>query len=71
MLMLIFVGTLDIKPMKERSVTAGVISALDGLTRGLAVDLAPLRVNVIGPGPVSLFKYNSLTTLFADMLVLD
>ena len=69
--MLTTAGTVDVKPMKERSVTAGVISALDGLTRGLAVDLAPLRVNVIGPGPVSLFTYNSLRTLFADMLVSD
>ena len=26
--------------------------AVDGLTRGLAVDLAPVRVNVIAPGLV-------------------
>lgn len=29
---------------------AGVIGSVDSLTRGLAVDLAPIRVNVVCPG---------------------
>ena len=29
---------------------AGVIGSVDALTRGLAVDLAPIRVNVVCPG---------------------
>ncbi len=27
-------------------------SAIEGLTRGLAIDLKPIRVNVVSPGPV-------------------
>lgn len=34
------------------SLIVGTIGAVDALTRGLAVDLAPLRVNVVCPGAV-------------------
>ncbi|KJA26776.1 hypothetical protein HYPSUDRAFT_84193 [Hypholoma sublateritium FD-334 SS-4] len=45
-------GILDVKPRAGRVVSAGVCSALEGLAKGLAVDLAPIRVNVIGPGAI-------------------
>lgn len=31
---------------------AGMMGAVEAATRGLAVDLAPLRVNVVSPGAV-------------------
>jgi NAD(P)-dependent dehydrogenase (short-subunit alcohol dehydrogenase family) len=38
--------------MQGWALAAGVIGAVDSVTRGLAVDLAPLRVNMICPGYV-------------------
>jgi len=43
-------GSVIKKPTKGWSIVAGVGSAVDGLARGLAVDLAPVRVNAIAPG---------------------
>jgi len=45
-------GTVYLKPGKNWSQTAGVAGAVVSLTRSLAVDLAPLRVNCVVPGPV-------------------
>ena len=39
-------------PHKDWSVVNGYATALYGLTRGLALDLAPIRVNCISPGAV-------------------
>ncbi|SMQ45532.1 unnamed protein product [Zymoseptoria tritici ST99CH_3D7] len=41
------------KPMPGRACGSGIASSLVGLTRGLAIDLAPLRVNLILPGAVN------------------
>ncbi|KAI1781301.1 putative short chain dehydrogenase/ reductase [Hypoxylon cercidicola] len=38
------------KPVPGYSLMSGYASALHGLARNLAVDLAPLRVNVVAPG---------------------
>ncbi|KJA26778.1 hypothetical protein HYPSUDRAFT_63558 [Hypholoma sublateritium FD-334 SS-4] len=47
-------GSLDTKPRPGLSATSGVVAALEGLTKGLAVDLAPVgvRVNVVGSGAI-------------------
>ncbi|KAK6972156.1 NAD(P)-binding protein [Favolaschia claudopus] len=45
-------GVLGYRPMKGVSPTIGVVGAVEVLTRGLAVDLAPIRVNVVCPGYV-------------------
>ena len=47
-----FQGAAGVKPQKGTSLIAGVAGALEGLVRGLAVDLAPVRVNVVSPGYV-------------------
>ncbi|KAK6825646.1 Glucose/ribitol dehydrogenase [Apiospora arundinis] len=39
------------KPIPGYSVLAAFVSAQHGLARHLAVDLAPIRVNVVAPGP--------------------
>lgn len=44
------VGTVVVKPRPQWSLAAAVMGAVDGFTRGLAVDLAPTRVNCVSPG---------------------
>jgi NAD(P)-dependent dehydrogenase (short-subunit alcohol dehydrogenase family) len=45
-------GTNTAKPMPGWSVAAGIGSSIEGLTRGLAVDLAPIRVNTVSAGAI-------------------
>lgn len=45
-------GALGQKPRKGTLVVAGMASAIDGLTRALAVELAPIRVNAVCSGTV-------------------
>ena len=45
-------GALVYKPTPGRALTAGVGGAKEGLTRGLAVELAPIRVNLVSPGAI-------------------
>lgn len=53
-------GALGRKPKKGALVIAGMASAIDGLTRALAIELAPIRVNAVCAGTVK-------TNLLADM----
>jgi NAD(P)-dependent dehydrogenase (short-subunit alcohol dehydrogenase family) len=41
------------RPPKGASTLAAINSALEGLMRGLTLDLAPIRVNVVSPGVVN------------------
>jgi NAD(P)-dependent dehydrogenase (short-subunit alcohol dehydrogenase family) len=45
-------GVYGVRPPKGASTLAAINSAIEGLVRGLAVDLAPIRVNVVSPGIV-------------------
>lgn len=45
-------GTAGIRPHKGYMVIASICSAMEGLTRALAIELAPLRVNIVSPGLV-------------------
>jgi len=46
-------GTVVFRPMKGWGASgSGVGSAVEGLSRGLAVDLAPIRVNCVAPGAI-------------------
>lgn len=45
-------GTIAWRPVEGRAVVAGVGGAVEGLTRGLALDLRPIRVNCVQPGAV-------------------
>ncbi|KIW04494.1 uncharacterized protein PV09_04251 [Verruconis gallopava] len=57
-------GGVAFKPNKGWSIIAGYASALHALTRNLALDLAPVRVNLISPGAVD-------TDLWAGMAIDD
>ncbi|KAI1208515.1 putative short chain dehydrogenase/ reductase [Annulohypoxylon truncatum] len=43
-------GRIAERPVKGMTVAAGVGAALSGITRGLALDLAPVRANLVSPG---------------------
>lgn len=45
-------GVTSIRPLRGASVTTASCGAIEAFARSLAVDLAPIRVNVIQPGPV-------------------
>jgi NAD(P)-dependent dehydrogenase (short-subunit alcohol dehydrogenase family) len=49
------------RPPKGASTLGAINSALEGLMRGLTLDLAPIRVNVVSPGVVN-------TPVYAGML---
>jgi NAD(P)-dependent dehydrogenase (short-subunit alcohol dehydrogenase family) len=45
-------GMASRRPQKGRSMASSVCGAVEALTRSLAVELAPLRVNLVCPGLV-------------------
>lgn len=45
-------GVIATKPVPGWVITAGYSAAQEGLARGLAVELAPIRVNCVSPGSV-------------------
>jgi NAD(P)-dependent dehydrogenase (short-subunit alcohol dehydrogenase family) len=45
-------GTIGVRPTPGAALAAGGAGAIEGLTRGLAVDLAPIRVNAVRPGAI-------------------
>jgi NAD(P)-dependent dehydrogenase (short-subunit alcohol dehydrogenase family) len=45
-------GTAGLRPQKGWTVAASICSAAEALTRALAVELAPIRVNAVCPGVV-------------------
>ncbi|MFC4907643.1 SDR family oxidoreductase [Actinomadura gamaensis] len=45
-------GTAGARPMPGTAVTSSLCTAMEGLTRALAVELAPIRVNAVMPGVV-------------------
>jgi NAD(P)-dependent dehydrogenase (short-subunit alcohol dehydrogenase family) len=52
------------RPGKGWSLGASTSGAIEGLTRAMAVELAPIRVNIVSPGVVK-------TNLWSDMTVAD
>jgi NAD(P)-dependent dehydrogenase (short-subunit alcohol dehydrogenase family) len=45
-------GTAGTRPGPGWAVAASILSAMEGLTRGLAMELAPVRVNIVAAGVV-------------------
>lgn len=56
----IFSGVAVDRPTAGTVAVTAVNSALEGLTRSLAVELAPIRVNSVSPGMVDTEAYNHL-----------
>ena len=57
-------GVAALRPRKGWTVAASICGAVEGLTRALAVELAPIRVNAVCPGVVK-------TELWRDMAEAD
>jgi NAD(P)-dependent dehydrogenase (short-subunit alcohol dehydrogenase family) len=45
-------GTVGVRPVPGAALAASGAAAVEGLTRGLAVELAPIRVNAVRPGAI-------------------
>ena len=45
-------GTVGVRPAPGAALAASGAAAIEGLTRGLAVELAPVRVNAVRPGVI-------------------
>jgi NAD(P)-dependent dehydrogenase (short-subunit alcohol dehydrogenase family) len=45
-------GVYGVRPPKGATTLAAINSATEGLVRGLSIDLAPIRVNIVSPGIV-------------------
>jgi len=56
----LFGGGAARRPVKAMTVLAAVQAAIEGLVRGMALDLAPVRVNAVAPGRIA-------SSSFADM----
>lgn len=53
-------GFLSVRPKKGAAIQGAINAGLEGLTRGLALELAPIRVNCVSPGLVETEMYASL-----------
>jgi len=53
-------GFLSIRPKKGAAIQTAINAALEGLTRGLALECAPIRVNCVSPGLVKTEMYDGL-----------
>jgi NAD(P)-dependent dehydrogenase (short-subunit alcohol dehydrogenase family) len=61
-------GTAGRRPMPGTSVAAALCGAMESLTRALALELAPLRVNVVAPGLVRTELWRELSEEHRDGL---
>lgn len=55
------------RPVKGWALPGMASTALEGLVRGLAVDLAPIRVNLVSAGPIATELLASLPQSYLDM----
>jgi NAD(P)-dependent dehydrogenase (short-subunit alcohol dehydrogenase family) len=53
-------GTAGERPRKGWSVAASICTAMEGFTRAMAVELAPIRVNVVIPGVIHTNLWNGI-----------
>ncbi|KAK8039553.1 short chain dehydrogenase/ reductase [Apiospora rasikravindrae] len=62
-------GQVAEKPIPGYSVLAAFASAQHGLARNLAVDLAPIRVNVVAPGPTETEMWGDQRDVIKEIVV--
>ncbi|KAF7800302.1 hypothetical protein EIP86_011551 [Pleurotus ostreatoroseus] len=59
------------KPRAGASIVASVLGAVDAFTRALAVELAPIRVNVVCPGAVLTEMWDAMPTEKKQVMLKD
>jgi NAD(P)-dependent dehydrogenase (short-subunit alcohol dehydrogenase family) len=57
----LFSGFVAHRPQKNLAVMTSVNSAVEGLGRALAIELAPTRVNVVAPGIIDTPRYANMS----------
>jgi len=62
-------GMLAHRPMKGMPLVTASASAVEGLARGLAVDLAPVRVNCVCPGLIQTEMWDKFPEGYRDLLM--
>jgi NAD(P)-dependent dehydrogenase (short-subunit alcohol dehydrogenase family) len=53
-------GTIGVRPAPGAALAASGAAAIEGLTRGMAVELAPIRVNAVRPGAIRTPMWNGI-----------
>jgi len=61
-------GSAGARPHAGWSIASSICSAMEGLTRALAVELAPVRVNIVSPGVVKTPLWREMTSAARDAL---
>jgi len=54
-------GTAGARPGSGWGLAASICAAMEGFTRAMAIELAPIRVNLVAPGIVKTNLWNSMT----------
>jgi NAD(P)-dependent dehydrogenase (short-subunit alcohol dehydrogenase family) len=62
-------GIIGVRPTPGAALAAGSVGAIEALARGLAVDLAPVRVNTVRPGPVHTPMWDGLPRPQLDTMI--
>lgn len=66
--MVLTTGTVARRPLPGTTVAAALCGAMESLTRALALELAPLRVNIVMPGVVRTELWRELDAEDRDAL---
>lgn len=53
-------GIANARPGKGWGIAASICGAMDGFTRAMAIELAPIRVNLVSPGVIRTNLWNSM-----------
>jgi NAD(P)-dependent dehydrogenase (short-subunit alcohol dehydrogenase family) len=61
-------GIAGVRPQAGWALGASICSAMEGLTRALAVELAPLRVNIVSPGFVRTPLWKTISATERDAM---
>jgi NAD(P)-dependent dehydrogenase (short-subunit alcohol dehydrogenase family) len=64
-------GVAGLRPRKGGTVVASVCGAMEALTRALAVELAPIRVNAVCPGVLRTELWNDMTETDREAMYRD
>lgn len=54
-------GIASLRPGSGWSVASSICSAMEGFTRAMAIELAPIRVNIVSPGVIRTNLWGSMT----------
>jgi NAD(P)-dependent dehydrogenase (short-subunit alcohol dehydrogenase family) len=64
-------GIASLRPRKGWTVAASICGAMDALTRALAIELAPIRVNAVSPGVVRTALWSNMSEADRDAMYRD